>query len=58
MGRQQGYNNNSEVAEFDVIKDSVETGLVKKANGFSGLLDDVLKIDLKRDWVSSLFVNI
>ena len=40
---------NIEGAEFDVIKDLVETGLSDKIHGYFGMWDDLSKIDLKRD---------
>jgi hypothetical protein len=40
---------NIEGAEYDVIKDLVESGLARNIDGYYGMWDDVFKIDQQRD---------
>lgn len=40
---------NIEGAEFDVIKDLVDSGLASRIDGYFGMWDDLSKIDLQRD---------
>ena len=40
---------NVEGAEYDVIKDLVESGAAKYINGYFGMWDDVSKFDIQRD---------